>query len=176
MHAAGDLGAVVRQFGDVAEQIGRGAADRRQKHLQIGPRHQFRKHAGGLLEQLPAQIVLGGCEALGQARQIPHRVDRDLDHGDAAVLVHELAVMLEPSGFDRGLQFGQIETGAGDGDARTDVDALGDLAREIFRGEMSPRIERDDPLRIGPLRKRPDRFGGVGVGEVRTPDRVERAG
>ena len=151
---------MVRQFGNVAEQIGRGAADRRQKNLQIGPCHQFRKHAGGLFEQLPAQIVLGGREALRQARQIPYRVDRDLDHGDAAVLVHDLAVMLEPAGFDRRLQFGQIETRARDGDARTDVDAFGDLGCKIFRDEMSPRIERDDPLRIGPLRKRPDRFGG----------------
>ena len=83
------LGAVVRQLGDVAEQIGRGAADRRQENLQVGPRHQFRKHAGGLFEQLPAQVVLGGAEALGDARQVPYRVDGDLDHGDAAVLVHE---------------------------------------------------------------------------------------
>ena len=90
--------------------------------------------------------------------------------------MHDLAVLLEPSGFDRRLQFGQIETGARDGNARTDVDAFGDLCCEVFRGEMSPGIERDDPLRIGPLRKRPDRFGRMGVGEIRTPDRVECAG
>ena len=90
--------------------------------------------------------------------------------------MHDFAILLEPSGFDRGLQLGQIETGARDGNARTDVDALSDLAREIFRGEMSPWIERDDALRFGPLRKRPDRFSRVGVGEIRTPDRVERAG
>ena len=71
-------------------------------------------------------------------------------------LCTNVAVMLEPSGFDRRLQLGQIETGAGDGDARADIDAFGDLGREVFRGEMPPRIERDDPLRIGPLRKRPD--------------------
>jgi len=74
------------------------------------------------------------------------------------------------------LQFGQIETGARDGDAWTDVDALGDLACEIFRGEMSPWIERDDPLRLSPLRKRPDRLCRVGIGEIRAPDGVERAG
>ena len=34
----------------------------------------------------------------------------------------------------------------------------------------------NDALRIGPLRKRPDRLGGVGIGKIRTPDRVERAG
>ena len=167
---------MVRQLGHIAEQIGRGAADRRQKHLQIRPCHQFRKHARGLFEQLSAQIVLGGHEVLRQARQIPDRVDRDLDHGDASVLVHDLAVLLEPPGFDRRLQFGQIKTGARDGNTRTDVDAFGDLAREVFRGEMSPWIERDDPLRLGPLWKRPDRFSRVGIGEIRTSDRVERAG
>jgi len=36
MHAAGDAGAVVRQLGDIAEQIGRGAADRRQEHMKSG--------------------------------------------------------------------------------------------------------------------------------------------
>ena len=79
---------------DVAEQIDRDAADRRQEHLQVGPRHQLGKHAGGLLEQCAAQIVLGGAEALGDARQVPDRIDRDLDHRDAAVLVHDLAVVL----------------------------------------------------------------------------------
>ena len=139
--AAGDPGAVVRQLGHVAEQIRGDAADRRQEHLQVRAGHQFRKHAAGLLEQRPAQIVLGGREALRHARQIPHRIDRDLDHGDAAVLVHHLAVVPEPARRDGGLQFGQIEAGAGDGDAGPDVDAFGDLAGEIFRGEMSPRIE-----------------------------------
>ena len=167
---------MVRQFGNVAEQIGRRAADRRQKDMQIGPCHQFGKHAGGLLEQLPAQVFLRCCEALRQSGQIPDRVDRNLDHGDAAVLVHDVAILLEPSGLDRGLQFGQIEAGARDGNARTDVDTLGDLAREIFRSEMSPWIERDDPLRLCPLRKRPDGFSRMGIGEVRTPDRVEGAG
>ena len=65
--------------------------------------------------------------------------------------MHDLAVMLQPSGFDRRLQFGQIKTSAGNGDARTDIDAFGDLGREVFRDEMSPRIERDDPLRIGSI-------------------------
>ena len=68
MHAAGDPGAVVGQLGDVAEQIDRHAADRRQEHLQVGPGHQLRKHAGGLLEQRAAQIVFGGAEALARCR------------------------------------------------------------------------------------------------------------
>ena len=47
---------------------------------------------------------------------------------------------------------------------------------EILRDQMAPRIERDDALRIAPLRKRPDGRGGMGVGEIRAPDRIERAG
>ena len=119
MHAAGDPGLVVWELGDVAEQIGCGAADRRQENLQIRSRYQFRKHAGGLFEQLPAQIVLAGGKAFGEARQVPNRIDRNLDHRYAAVLVHDLAVMLQASGCDGRLQFGQIEARAGNGDART---------------------------------------------------------
>ena len=89
--------------------------------------------------------------------------------------MHDLAVLFKPSGFDRRLQFGQIKSSARDRNTRTDVDAFGDLRCEVFRGEMSPRIERNDPLRIDPLRKRPDRFGRMGVGEIRTPDRIECA-
>jgi hypothetical protein len=88
--------------------------------------------------------------------------------------VYELAVMLEPSGFDRLLQLRQIKPSACDSNTGTDVDAFGDLLGEVFSGEMAPWIKRDNPLRISPLRKRPDRFGGMGVGEIRTPDRVER--
>src|SRR6516225_5850234 len=167
VHAARDPGAVIRQLGDVSEQIGRRPADRRQEHLQVGPRHQFRKHAGGLFEQLPAQIVFGGREPLRQARQIPDRVDRDLDHRDAAALVDHFVIMLEPPGFDRRLQLGEIKAGARDRDARADVDAFGDLGREVFSDQMSPRVQRNDALRIAPLREGSDGRGRVGVGEVR---------
>ena len=167
---------MIGQLGDIAEQVGRRAADRRQENLQVGPRHQLGEHAGGLFEQLPAQVVFGGGEALGQSRQIPDRIDRNLDHGHAAVLVYDVAVMLQPAGCDGRLQFGKIEARAGDGDAWADVDAFGDLGREILGDQMAPRIERNDALRIAPLRKRADGCGGMGVGEVRTPDRIERAG
>ena len=174
--AAGDLGAVVRQFCHVAEQVGGDAADRRQKHLEIRACHQFGKHAAGLFEQGAAQIVLGGGKALRHAGQVPHRIDGDLDHGDAAVRMHQFAVMLEPASGDRRLQLGQVEPGAGDGDAGPDVDAFGDFAGEIFRDQMAPRIERDDGLRIAPLRKRPDGCRRVGVEQVRAADRIARAG
>ncbi len=95
--------------------------------MKVGPRHQFGKHAGGLLEQLPAQVVFGGGEARRKSRQIPHRVDRDLDDRNTSALVNDFAVALEPARRDRGLQFRQIEARARDGDGRADVCAFGDL-------------------------------------------------
>ena len=47
---------------------------------------------------------------------------------------------------------------------------------EVFGDQMAPRIERDDALRLGPLRERPDGRGRMGVGEVGAADRIERAG
>ena len=175
MHATGDLGAVIGQLGDIAEQIGRRAADRRQEDLQVGTRHQFGEHAGGLLEQLPAQIVFGGCKPLRETREVPHRVDGDLDHRHAAVLVNDFAVVLQPSGIDGRFEFRQIEAGAGDRDARPDVDSLGDFVGKVFRDEMTPGIERDNALRFAPLRERTDRCRRMRVGEIGAPDRVERA-
>src|SRR5258708_35709769 len=55
------------------------------------------------------------------------------------------------------------------------MDAFGDAAGEPPRAQMAPRIERDNALRVDPLLEWPDRRGGGGVGEVRPPDRIERA-
>src|SRR6516165_11654204 len=41
---------------------------------------------------------------------------------------------------------------------------------------MAPRIESNDPHGIAPLRERSDGRGRVGIGEVRTTDRIECAG
>ncbi len=144
--------------------------------LQIGPRHQLGEHAGGLLEQGAAQVRFGGAEALGDAGQIPDRIDRDLGHRHAAVVVHELAVGLEPAGADRVLHLRQVEPRLGDGDGRADVEAFGDLGLEALGDQMAPRIERDDAPRLAPLRERADGRGGMRVGEVGPADRIERAG
>src|SRR5580698_1009731 len=50
-----------------------------------------------------------------------------------------IAVMLQPSGGDGRLQFGQIEPRAGDGDRGADVDALGNFSLEILGDQMAPR-------------------------------------
>ena len=46
--------------------------------MHVGPGDQFGKHAAGLLEQGAPQQRFGAAEALGDAGQIPHRVDGDL--------------------------------------------------------------------------------------------------
>ena len=78
-----------RRVGDrgrIAEDVERDAADRRQEDRQVRPRHQLGIHAAGLLEQSAAQLVLADAEALGDAGQIPDRIDRRLGHGDIAAL------------------------------------------------------------------------------------------
>ncbi len=62
---------------DVTKQINRRAADRRQEDLKVGPRDQFGEHAGGLFKQSAPQPRFGRTEALGDAGQIPHRIDGD---------------------------------------------------------------------------------------------------
>ncbi|MGY3105616.1 hypothetical protein ACVWW7_002243 [Bradyrhizobium sp. LM6.9] len=176
MDAAGDLGAMVRQLGDVAEHVDRCAADRRQKHLHVRPRHQFGEHAGSLLEQRAPQLGLVGRKAFRKAGQIPDRIDRDLHHRHAAIGVDDIAVGAQAFCGERLADLRQVQPRARYRDARSNVDALGDVLAEILGDEMPPGIERDDFCGIAPLRKRPDGRRGKGVGEIGTPDRIERAG
>ena len=107
---------------------------------------------------------------------MPDRIDRDLHHRDAAVLVHDIAIGLEPLRQDRGTDFRQIEPRACHRDARADIGAFGDLLAEIFRDQVTPGVERDDAVGFAPLRERPDGRGGERVGEIGAADRIERAG
>ena len=97
VHAAGERALRIGERGGVAEDIERDAADRRQEHLQVGARDEFREHAAGLLEQGAAQLALADAEALGDAGQVPDRIDGDLGDRDVARLVHDDAVRLEPA-------------------------------------------------------------------------------
>ena len=81
MDAAGDYRARLRETLDVAKEIHRRAADRRQQDLEVGTGDQLGKHASCLLEQGTAKIRLGYPEARRHPRQVPDRVDRGL--GDA---------------------------------------------------------------------------------------------
>ncbi len=150
----------------IAEAVDRGAADRRQEHLEIGTIDQLRIHAAGLLVQTVPQSVFVDAEALGDARQIPDRIDRRLDHADAAGLADDLAIDRDAAGDDGLADFRHVDVGAGDRDRRTDVVAAREIVAEFLADQMSPRIERDDLLGVRPLRIGPDVRCRRGVGEV----------
>ena len=123
METAGDLGFRLAELGDVAEEIDRGAADRRQEQLEVGPRHQLGVHATGLLEQRAAQVDLFHAEALGDAGQPPHRLDRGLGHPDVACGRQQVVVGFQAPGHDRILDLRHLHMRLGDGDGRADVPA-----------------------------------------------------
>ena len=176
MHPAGDPRRVVGQLLHIAEQIDGGPADRRQEDLKIRARNQLRKHAASLLEQCPAQIGFTAGETARDAGQVPDRVDGDLDHGETAILVYDVAVGDEPLGVERSPDLGQVEARAGNRDGRADIDAFGQLAAEILGDQVPPRVERDNARRVSPLGKRADGRGRIGIGQVGAADRIERAG
>ncbi len=132
MDAAGELPRRVGDGGEIAEKIDRDAADRRQEDLEIGPRHQLRKHAARELEEAAAQIGFGDGEALGDAGQIPHRLDRRLCHPRRAIVAQDRAVGLQASGGDRLLQLGHVDMRLGDCDRRANVPAGLELVGEDF--------------------------------------------
>jgi hypothetical protein len=90
--------------------------------------------------------------------------------------MHDLTVVAQPSHYHRVLQFVQVEPRLGDGDGRAHVEAFRDLRREAFRRQMPPGIERHDAARLAPLREWTDARRRVGVGQIGTADRIERAG
>ena len=146
------------------------------KHLQVGPGHQLGKHAAGLLEQRAPQLRLGGAEALGDAGQVPDRIDRDLDHRHAAVVVHDLAVGRQPSGL-RSRRASRRRS------SRARVTAMvGRTSRPSAISVAKVSATRcpqgsSETMRCGSLHcgNGPMRRGRMGVGEVGPADRIERA-
>jgi hypothetical protein len=69
----------------------------------------------------------------------------------------------------------KIKVRFGDGDGRARIQSFRDLGSKGFRDEMSPGIERHDALQIAPLGERADARGGMGIGEIGPPYRIERA-
>ncbi len=165
----------IRQIGRVAEDVQREVPDGRQKHLQIGPRDQFRVHAAGFLEQHAAQLGLAAAKALGHAGQVPHRLHRRLGDQRAAGRQQHLAVGLEPAFLDGLDDLRQDHVRLGHGDGRADVVAGGQRISEAGADLGAPRVERDDLARLAPGRMRADAVGGGGVGQVRPVAGVQRA-
>src|SRR5450631_2999946 len=69
----------------------------------------------------------------------------------------------------------KIEPCLGDGDARANIDAVSDFGFEAIGGEMAPRIERYNTARVVPLREGADGGRRKSIGEVGSPDWIERA-
>ena len=80
--AAGDLGRRrLPSCADVAEEVERHPADRRQEDVQIGTRDELREHAAGLLERARGEARPSATlEAPRDAGQMPDRIDRRLGH------------------------------------------------------------------------------------------------
>ena len=122
-----------------------------------------------------AQAVLGGAEARRDARQIPDRIDRRLDHRDVAIVVDDLAVDLEPlrrsarRAFRPWSSRARVMAMVGRISRPSAISGLNTSATRCPTG----RARRSSGL--GPLRERSDGGGGMGVGQVGPPDRVERA-
>src|SRR6185295_17143109 len=132
MHAAGNVRPGTAEILHITHQINRGAANGRQKDLQVEPGHQLGIHACGLLKQRPAQAHLVRSETLCNPGQIPDRVDGDFDYRDVAVLVHDVPVAAQSAGGKRSPDLVQIEPGPGDCDCRPHVQSFADLLAEAF--------------------------------------------
>ncbi len=176
VHTAGEGRVAVAELCRIAEAIDGRAADRRQEGFQVGARHQLRIHAAGVLVQARAQLGLADAEAPRDAGQVPDRIDRGLHHAHDAVRQNDVTVGADAAGIEGGADLRHVDMGARHRDGRADVDAARELVAKDFADAMAPRIERNDLVRVGPLRMRADEVGRRSVGEVGAVVGGERAG
>ena len=94
---------------------------------------------------------------------------------ESAFAVEDAAVGGEPAGGACLHDLCHIEPAAGDRDRRLDGEACRDLAGKVAGDAVAPRVERDDLLRVAPLRERADHDSRLGVGQVRPVVWVEAA-
>jgi hypothetical protein len=114
----------------------------------------------------PSQVRLGETEALGDARQIPDRVDRRLHHAHAAMCGDDPAVGVDTARRDGRADFRHVDVGAGHRDGRPDIVAARELVAERLADQMPPRVERYDLPSVEPLRVRADALDRRGIGQV----------
>ena len=164
-----------REPADVAEHVDGLAADRRQEDLEIGrvtssgnmPPVCSNRWRRRLVSPMPQRSATPGRYQTGSSAtlvQLTSPCSRD----DA------------PSGCSRSKPHRMLELRHGearmrDRDRRPDVPAVRELAGERLAHDVAVGIERDDLLRIGPLRIGPDRHRRRGVGQVGPMQRIEAA-
>ena len=159
---------------DVAEEIERHAADRRQEHVQIGPRDELGKHSrrsartARAAAALPRRRSAGPCPADARPGRSPpsSRARRRCRAGSCPSGTRRPAAT---ASFISGMLIRALVTAID----RPQIDARGELGGERRRDHVAPGIERHDPVRIRPLRMRADRLGRRRVGQVRPMVAVE---
>ena len=131
VHAAGDLRAAdVPSCADVAEEVERHAADRRQEHVEVGPRDELREHA---CRSARTARAAAAPSATSKRRAMPGRCQT----GSIAALVTRTSPLpcrivpsgTQASGRDGVLQLRHVDPRLGDRDRRPQVDPGGKLAR-----------------------------------------------
>ncbi len=118
----------------------------------------------------------GDAEPARDARQVPHRLDRDLGHAHVARPGQHGRRRAPAARPHRLGDLRHVDVRAGDRDGRPHVQPGRQLVGEHFGDQMAPRVERDDRVAVRPLRERADGDGRARVGQVRPVRRVELAG
>ena len=174
--AAGQFAFRVRDRREVADDIDRDAADGRKENMVVGASHQFRKHASGLLKEAAAQLRLANVKTLRHARKVPDRFDRDFRHADLPGLQQDFAVRNHAAFLHRHLEFRKVQPRPRHCNRRADVETGFQFIRKHLSNEMPERIERNNLVRIMPLRMRPQGNTRGGVREVRNMIRIQLSG
>ena len=160
----------------IAEDIQSHSANRGQEDVQVTTRHQLRIHATGLLEQRAAQSAFTDSETLCHTRQVPNRIHRRLGDTELTARQHDGTVLFDSPQPDGLADLRQCQSRTGNRNGGPDVQATFDLRPKVIGDTMSPRVERNDPGRAGPLSVRSHLHHRMGVLEVGTGYRIQRAG
>ena len=166
MNPAGDNRVGVGDPFDLAKEINRHPADRRQQDFDIGPGDELGEHPPGLLEQGASEVGLGYPKARGHPRQMPYRIDRRFGDADFSIIEQHRPVRAQGAGGEQRAQLGSGDPCPGDRDRRAYVDAGTDMFGEDLADEMAPGVERHDLAGIRPCRARRNQRCRRGVGQI----------
>mmetsp|Transcript_11965 Transcript_11965/g.21204 ORF Transcript_11965/g.21204 Transcript_11965/m.21204 type:complete len:242 (-) Transcript_11965:200-925(-) len=176
VHAHREGHVLVRDFFDAAPHVDCEAADRREEGVEVRARHELRVHHIGLLEERLAKRSLRASEALGDAREVPHGLDRELGDVRLTVVRQHVTVRGQTTDADGLFALWQIDVRLGDGNGRPDVVALFHVLLERDRRHVAVRIHRDDTLGVVPRVEGPHLDHGGGEVKLGLVLRVEASG